>query len=354
MKKVLALVLVFVLLFGCLDIFGKPPQPAGNVTVPGQNGTNKTPGGVVITSDTNQSVAHNETPGGQPQGDGTEVPASQYTETPDAVSGIYFIYVGDADHQGDAILIKKGDADILVDAGPAVNAGKVTDFLKGKGVDDIELLVSTNPDTEHYGGLGAVLDKYDIGEFWWVGNTYDDAGYSTIVSRLRSANVPMRAVSKGDKTTINGMTIEVMNPSQPGGAFGTGEGRYNDAVVLKITDREMCVLLTSDIEYGAQSRLVASGANLKCDVLQMPYHGLGSGNSQIDTFLLKVAPKYAVISGGPSDMAVDGRGTRPALYERMRMRGVTWFENYIGGTVQVVNNGLSYNVSYVTPPKKGR
>jgi len=344
MKTFVPVLLVFILLFGCinLDFLGGKQEPAKT------NATNETiqkneTGKVVIISQTNTTAINNgsETSVKPPKPSGM-----QYTETPNDVFAVYFISVAGSEGQGDAILIKKGDADILIDAGPNKNGAKTIDFLKSRNIDDIELLVSTHADPEHYNGIYALLDKYDVEEFWWPGNAYSNNDYSDLVSKLYDSGVPVKAVSKGDGATINGISLYVLNPSKKGTGFGGTDSVDNDAIVIKVVQDKFCLLLTSDIAYGAQT-LLATSTDVKCEILQIPYHGLGKGNSQIDTFLLKVAPKYAIISGGVSDQSADKKGTRLSLYEKLKLRGIKYFENYKNGTVKITSDGSVYDIQFV-------
>ncbi|MBU0586016.1 hypothetical protein KJ780_00735, partial [Candidatus Micrarchaeota archaeon] len=71
------------------------------------------------------------------------------------------------EYQGESILIKKGDADILIDSGVETTSTFLVNFLKNKGVDDIELYVSTHARPTNYGGMQAVFDNFEVEQFLW-------------------------------------------------------------------------------------------------------------------------------------------------------------------------------------------
>ena len=199
------------------------------------------------------------------------------------------------ERQGEAILLKKGDADILIDSGVLEKSTYLVNFLRGKGVDDIELYISTHARPENYGGLSTILDNIEIEQFMWNGDTGGDAEYAALVEK---------AISKSRKTInssylmqieINGINLEVLNPRDGGNRFSNIN---NDGIVLKITDRNFSLLTTGDIEYSAQTRLAeSSDFNISSTVLQIPNYGLGQGTSRIDFFLRKVSPQAAIITG---------------------------------------------------------
>ncbi len=348
-KSIIVILLVSILLFGCINLDFLGGEKPAVIKQPGQSnqtGTTTKPatnGGVDITSETNKSVVHNETTG-EPVV--VKEPGIYYTETPELPFTIDFIYVGDATHQGDAILIKKGDVDILVDAGPGKNGAVINAFLKSRAVDDIDLLVSTHADPEHYNGIYAVKDTYGIEEFWWTGNSFNDADYDTLISNIVSKKIPAKSVATGTSITINGMNIQVVNPSKLGGAFKGTEGLDNDAIALKVTDRNFCILLTSDILFGAQTYL-QNNENVTCKIMQAPFHGLGTGNSQIASFLQKVNPKDVIVSGGPSENVQDSKGSRFSLYELTNLFKMNHYDNYNGKTVEITSDGTNYGIKYV-------
>jgi competence protein ComEC len=348
-KAIIIVLLVSILMFGCLDFLGGKPAGTSSGTTSGTN-TGTTTGqtvknestGVVITGETNKSIVHNETTGGTT----VKPPGIQYVHTPELPFTVDFIYVGDETHQGDAILIKKGDADILIDAGPDKKGVKVNAFLTSRAIDDIELLISTHADPEHYSGIYAVADKYDIEEAWWMGNSFENSDYEALLSKLTTKKIPVKSVAKGNSITINGMKLEVLNPSKLGGAFKGTEGLDNDAIAVKITDRDFCLLLTSDILFGAQTYL-QNNADVKCKIMQSPFHGLGTGNSQIGQLLIKVDPDDVIVSGGPSDTSTDPKGTRFSLYELLKLYKIDHYDNYNGKTVEITSDGTDYGIKYV-------
>ncbi|MEK6979280.1 MAG: MBL fold metallo-hydrolase [Candidatus Micrarchaeota archaeon] len=347
MKNIFLFAIVAMLLvaFGCINLGGEQkPVPDGK-TGDGNGTSVKTPK-VIETGGQNFTVAANKTPD---ENEG-KTPGIKYESTPDDMIAIYFVYVGELDKHGDAILIKKGDVEILVDGGPSKTGEKTIDFLKTRGVDDIELMISTHADPEHYNGLIATADEYPVEEFWWAGNTFDDGVYSSFIADMKKKTT-VKAAAYGDKIEINGIKIEILNPQKD------LADRYNDvkndAIALKVSDRKFCAILTSDIVVGAQTNIIQqTGVDIKCPVMQAPYHGLGQGSAQIDLFLLKVNPKDVISSGGPAgyaytDVSKDKIDTRKALRDKLKTRKMNYWENYKNGTVRVVSDGTEYNVQYM-------
>ena len=319
--KWIAFGLVLLLIFGCA---GPSTPPAGNVT----NGTgNQNQSGHLVIGEGQGTVV---TQGG----DNDTIPATQYANDPNADLHVYFFNVGSGDIQGDAILIKKGDVDILVDAGPEQKERDLVNGFLEAGVDDFELVVSTNDDPEHTGGLQYVSSRFKFGEVWRPEEGSD--AYAAYLNGLGAESV--KTVGVGDSATLNGITLTVLNPIK-------GPGRFfdvnNDAVVLKVEDRGLCILLTSDILGAQQPVGQLSGP---CQIVQWPNHGMSEGLTEISSFMDQTKPEVIVISGS----ATDWTNSRQSLMGAAHLgaeRNITVLENYLGKDVKITWDGMRYNAT---------
>jgi beta-lactamase superfamily II metal-dependent hydrolase len=344
---VLAFLVLGLLMAGCTstppaqNITKTTPGNVTNVTVP-TNGTipvNETNVTMIISQQQNQTVQQqqNYTNPAPP----VESKAINYTFEPNDTLAIYFIYVGDQTDQGDAILIKKGDLNVLVDAGPVQNGGTVVDFLRTLDVSNVAVMLSTNEDPMHYGGISAVAAAFPIQEFWWSGETFKDPTYAALGPSMAGMVKTVRNVSRGFNMSLNGIEFTVLNPG-PVPFYDPN----NDAVVLRIQDRGFCAVLLSGTQFGAQNELLNDeGGQLDCDVMQAPYYGLGPGTSGIANFLKTTNPQLMVISGGPNESG----GSRDPFRALLDEDNINYIENYANGgaTVQVEYDGQSCSYGYL-------
>jgi competence protein ComEC len=330
-------IIVLMLLFGCNGEDG--PLPEENIT----NVTNVTeeeppPVTIIIGEQENQTVEANLTEEEEEVENVTE--GIDYEYDPDQPLGLYFIYVGDTALHGDAILIKKGDMDVLVDAGPQQKSGEVIDFLRSRGVDDIEVLISTNGDPRHYGGIKAVADAFGIEELWWGGNDFGDAQYLDTINKVKSEAKSTQVVEDGYTADLNGMDFEVLNPP----AVDKFDDVNNDAIVTRIKDRNFSILLTSGIQTGAQGRLINQRTSeIKNPVIQAPYYGVGAGTGNIGIFLVTAKPEVMILSGSADDSPENG-GSREPFERLMDQYGIEWRKNYEEGTLRITSDGTSYDI----------
>ena len=118
----------------------------------------------------------------------------------------------------------------------------------------------------------------------------------------------------------------------------------NDAIVLRVTDRNFSILLTSGIQTGAQGKLISEKRNLiRADIIQAPYYGVGAGTSSIGLFLITAKPKTMIITGGSDETAANG-GSRDPYKRLMLEHNITWYETYVNGTVRIVSTGQNYSI----------
>lgn len=335
--RIVIAIIALLLLFGCNGEEPPPPAPVENVTP--EEGK-PPPLTVVIEEQENQTAEGNFTIEENGEVEENISFEMEYIHDPNQTLGVYFIYVGDDMLHGDAILIKKGDLDVLVDAGSEKKGEDVVDFLRSRKVDDIELLISTNADPRHYGGIKTVANEYQIEELWWTGDTFGDSEYLDTITTVEAEAKNTYTVYDGHSAELNGINFEILNPSET----ERFDDVNNDAIVTRVTDRNFSLLLTSGIQTGAQGDLTnTKEEKIKNLIIQAPYYGVGAGTSNIGVFLIKSKPEAMIISGSADERAANG-GSREPFERLMEQHGVPWYENYVNGTVRVSTDGYYYDI----------
>jgi beta-lactamase superfamily II metal-dependent hydrolase len=261
----------------------------------------------------------------------TATPAPTLTPTPSLT--IHFIDVG----QGDAILIDRGDTDILVDGGPT--SASVLAYLQGQGVADIDLLVATHPHADHVGGLADVLAQYQVSEVWVNGDAATSQAYQDFAAAVATEGATVREVTRGYATQVGGLDIAVLNPSQLTGDLN------EDSVVLRLVCGEVSVLLTGDATSDSEVNMLATGLALDSDVLKVGHHG--SATSTSAAFLAAVTPKDAVISVGAGN--VYGHPAQATL-DRLAAPGATVYRTDLDGMVVLISDCNTYSITTTGGP----
>jgi len=215
---------------------------------------------------------------------------------------VTFIDVG----QGDSILVEfpRGKR-MLVDGGgfydESFDVGRnvVAPVLWQKKITTLHYLVLTHPHPDHLNGLQFIASTFRIGEFWENGEQCSSTPCFNLTDIVRRKRISRRTVhSEIPPRWVNGVKVEVFNPSQGGlmGGKDPWSQTNNRSVILKITYKNHRFLLTGDIEEEGEAQLIQSSKDVRAEVLKVPHHG--SQSSSTGEFLEAVKPSYAVFTVG--------------------------------------------------------
>jgi competence protein ComEC len=277
---------------------------------------------------------------------------------------IHFLDVG----QGDAALIvfPRGTT-MLVDAGGEIQTSKATDesdnfdaaptsddgfavgetvvsrFLWAERRTRLDYVLATHADADHIAGFNEVLNNFAVGQALIGHRPTSDNEYERFAARLAQRRIRLGSLAAGERFDIEGVTVEALWPPRAVGSTVTSNN--DDSVVLRLVYGSTAVLLTGDIEHPAEAALVASGVDLRADVMKAPHHG--SKTSSTDAFLNRVRPRCAVISVG--ERSRFGHPHQEVL-ERYLSRDVRLLQTGRDGTVTIESDGASFTVSTYRSP----
>ena len=257
--------------------------------------------------------------------EGEKLPSSS---TPTTASTLYVNYINVG--QGDSILIKVDDCDILIDGGVANQGSTVSNYLKNQKVDDVELMINTHPDADHCGGLTQVLKDHVVEEVWISKDTNKNtSAYKNFTSAISSEGLTAKKPSAGATYTYDNLTLTVLYSEV------VSNDSNNSSIVIMLEYGSFRFLFMGDIGETVESKLVSSGVDLKCDVLKVGHHG--SKYSSTAAFLSKVGAEYGVICVGDNDY---GHPTSQAL-NRLSSAGVSVYRTDTNGNVVFSTNGVT-------------
>ena len=197
--------------------------------------------------------------------------------------------------QGDAILIRTPSGqNVLVDGGPG---GAV---VRGLGDElpwhdrTVDLLVLTHPQRDHAAGLIGVLARYDVRRVLAGPGVASGPTYDALLAAVRDEGRQIDTARQGLSFDLgDGVRLDVVGPDA---AMADDRESNNSAAVLRLTWRDVSILLTGDIEARAERALLADGVDIRATVLKVPHHG--SRTSSTPAFLAAVRPSIAVVSAG--------------------------------------------------------
>ncbi len=199
-----------------------------------------------------------------------------------------FIDVG----QGDSILLSSGGKYLLVDAGENSEGDEVVEFLRDRGVERLEAVVGTHPDSDHIGGLDTVLDAFPADSVYMPGITANTETYEDVLDAVDAQNLTITVPAVGDTITLGEATFTVLWPPQD----AEGLDDNNSSIVLRAVADGHSALLIGDLAKEGEEGILSSSANVDSDVLKVGHHG--SAGSSTAAFLQAVSPQVCVISVG--------------------------------------------------------
>lgn len=193
--------------------------------------------------------------------------------------------------QGDATLVSKGDFHMLIDAGNNQKGSKVVADLKERGVDKLDILVGTHPDSDHIGGLDDVLQNIPVDTVYMPAETKETKTYQDVVAVLKKVGKKAEMPEIGKEYTFDSnVLVRFLSPSEE------HKDSNDNSIVLQIAYGKNRFLFMGDAEESVEEELLQKGYDLECDVLKLGHHGSYTATSP--AFLKKADPAYGIISCG--------------------------------------------------------
>lgn len=250
--------------------------------------------------------------------------------------------------QGDATLIDFPDGtSMLIDAGgfvgSPVDTGErvVLPVLRHRRRHRIDVVVVSHPHPDHFGGMPAVFGGIEVGELWDTGEADVKGagfGYVDFLAQTRRRGIPVRLPPDlcDQPRDFGGARIEILWPC-PGISLDASPN--DNSLVLRITYGDRSVLLVGDAEEHTEHKLVASGVDLRADLLKVGHHG--SRTSSTPGFIAAVDPEWATISSGIRNRFGH---PHPKAIATLVGAGVKWAQLDRGGQVVWQTDGVNVNV----------
>ena len=197
---------------------------------------------------------------------------------------VYFIDVG----QADAIYIKDGSSNMMIDAGNNADGKLLVKYLQSLNVDEFKYVVGTHAHEDHIGGMDDIINNFKIDNFYMPEAISTSKTFEDVLDALDKNKVIFQTPKIGDKFTLENTNFEVLS-------IGTDTSDLNDtSLVLKMNYNNTCVLFMGDASSNIEENLLNKDIN--CQVLKVGHHG--SRYSSSDDFIKKVNPAYGIIMVG--------------------------------------------------------
>ncbi|HKH54919.1 MAG TPA: ComEC/Rec2 family competence protein [Propionibacteriaceae bacterium] len=231
--------------------------------------------------------------------------------------------------QGDGLVVRVGPkAAVVIDTGPdAAAMRRCIDQLR---ISAVPLLILTHFHADHVDGLSGVLAHRPVGQIWTSPLPSPSYEASTVQQQAARAGVPVQVPAVGSEGTVGEASWLVLGPVRRPQLEDSESAVENDSsLVIAMKVRGLRLLLTGDVEPPGQQAIVASGVDLRADVLKIPHHG--SARQDAD-FLAATDARVAIASVGLGN----GYGhPAPRTVSLVRSLGMTLLRTDTQGSVAV-------------------
>lgn len=248
---------------------------------------------------------------------------------------VFYIDVG----QGDCELIHTPSGNILIDAGESLpeNAAKIISFAKQLEIEKFDCVIATHPHSDHIGSMADVLEKIPADQIIMPELPEEETPttrvYENLLDTITRLEIPVLPAVPGEQYEIAGVTLEILAPLEE------DENLNNMSVVVKMRYQDASFLFDGDAESGAERAMLASGEDLRADILKVGHHG--SRTSSTKDYLEAVQPEIAVISCGEGNSY--GHPHQQTL-DKFNALGIRSFRTDVNGTITIGTDGNTYEV----------
>ncbi len=218
---------------------------------------------------------------------------------------IHFFELGNK-HNGDAIYIKAGNTDILVDAGSTYDsAQRISEYIDQYVKDGVlEYVIATHADFDHIAGfvgsssVKGIFERYDILNIIDFPKTNKTTNAYKNYEALKEVEIELGATHyyanelvKKDITLATGITLEILDNYY---YYNESDDENNYSVCFNIEKNNKNFLFTGDLEQEGEEKLVELNNLEEVYLFKAGHHG--SKTSSNDVLLNVIKPQVVVVT----------------------------------------------------------
>lgn len=182
---------------------------------------------------------------------------------------------------------------VVIDPGPPETAGALAQYLRRKGIERVEVVIS-NPFTTRSGALETLLDSLTVTRLMRGESAGRSRAWKRAMRIVEDRRIPQVLLTGGEVVRLSrSVSLEALSP--PPGLL-EGADQENNSVVVRISHGGVRFLLPSDAGVLAEGFLISSGVDLVSDVLVVGKYGRAGGTSL--ELLRAVRPRVIVLAAG--------------------------------------------------------
>ena len=242
--------------------------------------------------------------------------------------------------QGDAILAIYKNTQILTDGGPD---NKVVSCL-GKYLPfwdrNIELVISTHPQKDHFSGLIEVVKRYKVDNILYSKLEVSSPGYKVLEKEVGSGGTNVIRPYTGQVLRIGLIQLDILNSSDeqlPITNFQFSNIVNDMGIVTLLKYGQFKALFTADVENAISDKLSVIREIEGVQYIKVNHHGSNNGLSE--NLLKAFMPTLAVISNGRNNVYGHPHKEILGMLEKYKVKVLRTDQM---GNVEVVTDGEKY------------
>lgn len=256
-----------------------------------------------------------------------------YTQSSGQYLKVVFLDIG----QGDAIYIEAPNGkQMLIDGGPGIEILPKLIQVMPAFDKSIDILVVTNPDQDHIGGLVEVLKDYKVGMVLEPGTKSDTLIYKNLEKEIRENKINNQIIKSKTQIVLDekrNIYFDILFPDRDVSSWERNDG----SIVGKLVYGSKSFMLMGDATKYTENLISWSEdqKNLKSDVLKMGHHGSNTSSSIL--WLEIVHPIIAIISAGENNRY--GHPSEDTL-NNLNSLGIPYLMTYQKGNIIFKTDGI--------------
>ena len=200
--------------------------------------------------------------------------------------------------QGDSLFIESSTGtQVLIDGGPDKNLMREISQVMPWYDRNIDMIVVTNSDKDHFDGFIPLLEKYKVDVVLEPGTNSATSEYAFLEKEIAKKNIPKVLARRGQKIDLGGGAyLEILFPDRDVSKLASNDG----SIVMWLVYGETKILLEGDSTERIETYLTnLNSLDLKSTILKVAHHGSKTSSSK--DFVRAVSPELAVISAGENN-----------------------------------------------------
>ncbi len=203
--------------------------------------------------------------------------------------------------KADAIIVQSGDAVMVIDTGEEDDGEELVDFLKSRGVCQIDALIITHFDKDHVGGADTLVEQMDITNIYVPAYKGTHTEYIDFLCAMEAKGLEATELNEPIEFDLADAKILVEPPLSYEPAPGELENDNNFSLITTIVHGENRLIFMGDAEKHRIRQWLDTPSAVDCDFLKVPHHGVY--NTALQDLLTAVSPEYAAICSSQKNPA---------------------------------------------------